>query len=293
MTAHDAPICSAFVNSTGAFSDGRSVRPPVTGRAYRDAMAESFVERDLKGARFHWVDLTGASFERVYLRDASFASVDFSGMRIRDAAIKDVVIDGEVESLTINGIDVVPLIEAELDRRHPERAKLRPTDADGFRAAWPVIVELWRETVDRARTLEPSLLHEQVNGEWSFIETLRHLVFATDSWIGRAILGEPSPWHPLALPWDQMPDAEGVPRDRDARPSLDEVLTVRADRMATVERVLADLTDERLAGSTTPVEGVGWPPPKSFPVREVLMVILNEEWWHRQFAERDLALAAR
>jgi hypothetical protein len=98
--------------------------------------------------------------------------------------------------------------------------------------------------------------------------------------------------HPLALPWDQMPDTEGVPRDRDARPSLDEVLALRADRMATVERVLGDLTDERLAGSTSPVEGVGWPPPKSFPVREVLMTILNEEWWHRQFAERDLAVLA-
>jgi uncharacterized damage-inducible protein DinB len=257
-------------------------------------VAESFVERDLKGARFNWVDLTSASFELVYLRDASFASVDLSGARIRNSAIKDVVIDGEVESLTINGIDVVPLIEAELDRRHPERLKLRPTDADGFRAAWIVIQELWRQTIAWARTIEPSLLHEQVNGEWSFIETLRHLVFATDSWIGRAILGDPSPWHPLALPWDQMPDIEGVPRDRAARPSLDEVLALRADRMATVERVLADLTDEQLADATTPVEGVGWPPPESFPVREVLMTVLNEEWWHRQFAERDLAaLAAR
>jgi DinB superfamily len=35
------------------------------------------------------------------------------------------------------------------------------------------------------------LLHESVGGEWSFIETLRHLVFATDSWIRRAILGDP------------------------------------------------------------------------------------------------------
>jgi hypothetical protein len=26
---------------------------------------------------------------------------------------------------------------------------------------------------------------------WSFIETLRHLVFATDSWIRRAMLGDP------------------------------------------------------------------------------------------------------
>jgi hypothetical protein len=257
-------------------------------------VGESFVERDLKGSRFSWVDLTAADFERVYLRDARFASVDFTGSRIRDAVISDVAIEGEVESLTINGVDVVPLVEAELDRRHPERLKLRPTDADGFRAAWPVIEQLWDETVERARALEPSCLHEQVNGEWSFIETLRHLVFATDSWIGRAMLGDTSPWHPLSLPWDQMPDTEGVPRDRDARPSLEEMVVLRSERMATVARVLRDVTDEQLDGATTPVEGPGWPPARSFPVREVLMVILNEEWWHRKFAERDLAaLAAR
>jgi hypothetical protein len=47
--------------------------------------------------------------------------------------------------------------------------------------------------------------------------------------VSRAILGEPSPWHPLDLPHDDMPDEPSVPRDRDARPSLDEVLALRAD----------------------------------------------------------------
>jgi hypothetical protein len=32
----------------------------------------------------------------------------------------------------------------------------------------------------------------------------------------------------------------------------------------------------------------GWPPPKSFPVAVCLSVVLDEEWWHRRFAERDL-----
>jgi hypothetical protein len=73
---------------------------------------------------------------------------------------------------------------------------------------------LWDRTVERARRLSPELLHESVGGEWSFIETLRHLVFATDSWIRRAILGDPSPWDPLDLPWDEMPDTPGMPRDR-------------------------------------------------------------------------------
>jgi hypothetical protein len=57
-------------------------------------------------------------------------------------------------------------------------------------------------------------------------------------------------------------------------------------------RVVADLTDDQLDGSTEPVAGPGSPPPESFPVREILATIINEEWWHRQFAERDLAALA-
>lgn len=49
-----------------------------------------------------------------------------------------------------------------------------------------------------------------------------------------------------------------------------------------------DLTDEQLAGSTEPVRAPGWPKPGSFPVRELLAIVINEEWWHRQLAERDL-----
>ena len=101
-----------------------------------------------------------------------------------------------------------------------------------------------------AGKFDPELLHESVDGEWSFIETLRHLVFATDSWIRRAILGDPSPWDPLDLPWDEMPDTPGVPRDRDVRPSLDVVLELRRDRMATVRQVIDSLTDESLDGDT-------------------------------------------
>jgi hypothetical protein len=134
------------------------------------------------------------------------------------------------------------------------------------------------------------LLHESVDGEWSFIETLRHLVFATDSWVSRAIGGDPAPWHPLGLPWDEAPDDLGWNPDRAARPSLDVVLELRRDRRATVTALLAGLTDETLGTSTTPVEGPGWPPSRSFPVRECLLIVLNEEWHHRQYAERDLAV---
>ena len=250
-------------------------------------MAE-FVGKDLSGSRLERVNLTGAELRDVDLSRSWFHSVALQGVVMRGVELVDVDIDGQISNLVINGVDVVPLVEAELDRRDPQRAKMRPTDPAGFREAWDIVESLWEGTVARARTLDPDLLHESVHGEWSFIETLRHLAFATDAWVRRAILGDPAPWHPLGLPWAEAPDTPGVPRDREARPSLDEVLSLRRDRMATVREVIDGLTDEFLASDTDPVEGPGWPPPKSFPVRKCLLVVLNEEWHHRRFAERDL-----
>ncbi len=179
-------------------------------------------------------------------------------------------------------------VTAGADRRDPDRARTRPTDAAGFRDAWAVIERRWAETVERARRLPPDLLHERVDGEWSFVETLRHLVFATDAWVKRAVLGDPSPWSPLDLPHDEMPDDPAVPRARDARPALDDVLALRADRMATVRRVLDELTDDALASMTRPVEAPGYPEPRSYPVHRCLRAVVNEEWEHRVYAERDL-----
>lgn len=238
--------------------------------------------------RFEHERLVDARFRLVDLSDARFDQVDLRGVVMRGVRLVDVDIDGEVSNLVINGVEVGPLIEAELDRRHPDRAKMRPSAPEGLREAWAIIERSWAETVARARRIDPHLLHASVDDEWSFIQTLRHLVFATDSWIRRAILGEPRPWDPLALPHDEMEDTPGVPRDRDARPTLDEVLALREDRMATMRRVLADLTEEQLDSRTVPVTEPGWPGPESFAVRECLLCILDEEWHHRLYAERDL-----
>jgi hypothetical protein len=247
-----------------------------------------YVGDELQGSRFRQVDLTGSLFQSCDLSKVEFRAVDMTGVTMRSVDLIDVRIDGSIENMVINGVDVGPLIEAELDRRYPLRAKMRPTTPEGFLEAWDVIERLWTQTVGRARRLPPATLHESVNGEWSFIETLRHLTFATDSWLQRAILGDPSPWDALGLPWDEMPDTVGVPRDRSARPSLDEVLHLRRDRMDRVRHYLAGVDEATLRAHTTPVEGPGWPPPQSLEVRRCLLIILNEEWEHRRFAERDL-----
>ena len=155
----------------------------------------------------------------------------------------DIDISGQIKNLRINGVDVAPLVEAELDRRYPGRAKMRPSDAAGYREAWDMLEPLWQQTVARARGVDPELLHRQVDGEWSFIETappgLRHRRLGEPRHPGPAVpLGPAGPATRRGVP-----EEPSVPRDRDARPSLDQVLALRADRMATVRSVLADLTD--------------------------------------------------
>src|SRR3954470_23683649 len=246
---------------------------------------------DRRGTALENVDMTGSRFTRVDFTGSTFRAVALHGVVMRDVEVSNTTIDGEIESLVVNGIDVAPFVEAELDRRHPERPLFRPTTADGFREAWTLNEGLWAQTVERARRLPPEKLHESVDDEWSFIQTLRHLAFASESWVGRGILGDPSPWHPLSLPWDQMQPRPGVPHDRDARPSLDEAIALRREAMAMMRRVVDALTDEQLDLRTEPLVSPGWPDEgESFAVRECLLVVLNEEWCHRMYAERDLAV---
>ena len=86
-----------------------------------------------------------------------------------------------------------------------------------------------------------------------------------------------------------MPDTPGVPRDREARPSLDEVLALRRDRMATVRAVVDGLTDESLAArhraGRRARAGRRRAASRS---ASACSIVLNEEWQHRLFAERDL-----
>jgi hypothetical protein len=237
--------------------------------------------------RFHEQDLTGAHFERVSHRDAQIKGVDLTGVRMRGVELVEVEISGELQNVVVNGVDIAPLVEAELNRRMPARAKMRPDDSDGFREAWAIVEQLWKGTVARAMPLPEAALHRNVDGEWSFIQTLRHLNLASAAWVYRMVRGTTSPWHALDLPWDEAPGWDGIPWDREARPSLDEVLTVRRERQAMVRHVLESLTDEQLAADVTRNEP-GWPRMEDFPVTECLRIVLNEEWQHRLYAERDL-----
>src|SRR3954466_5090679 len=115
---------------------------------------------DQRGAAVENVDMTGSRLTRVDFTGSTFRAVALHRVVMRDVEVSGTTIDGEIESLVVNGVDVAPLVQAELDRRHPERALLRATTADGFRAAWDENERLWAETVARARRLPEERLHE-------------------------------------------------------------------------------------------------------------------------------------
>ena len=162
----------------------------------------------------------------------------------------------------------------------------RPTDADGVRAAWSEAQARWTETIGRARALPEEQLNQNVDGEWSFVQTVRHLVFVTDSWVSRGMLGVRAPHHPLSLPPTGMKAVKDL--DLDARPSLEEVLALRTERTRMVDRVMTLLTDAELDEERRCV-GPGHPRAGLWSVRRCATAVVSEEWRHRDYAERDLA----
>jgi hypothetical protein len=236
----------------------------------------------------------GASFYDVSMAGASFREVDFTGATMRGVALEDVDIDGYIDNVVINGVDVVPLIAAELDRRHPVRVLMRSVDPDDLRRAWAEIETEWAATTERIAALPDELRNRRVDDEWSAVETMRHLIMATDAWYGRAIAGELSPYHPIGLAPTGMEDQDAMGLDPDASPSFEEVVAVRRSRQDTVREYLATATPETLQAPAAQVDAPGWPRPKpGRTVGQCLGVILDEEWVHRRFLVRDLdALAA-
>jgi hypothetical protein len=236
---------------------------------------QEFINADLRGARLVDTDLSGSRFQEVSFRYAKLRGVDFMHAEIW----------GQVAGLVINGIEIEPLIEAELERRHPGRATLFARDVDGVRASWTTIENLWADTVDRARRLPEAKLHEQVHGEWSFLETLRHLVMVDDGFI-RQVREPDRPWYPHGTPHTPFRDAFASIVDLDADPSSAEVFAAREERMAEVRDLVAsfDIDELRRVAPQSSHDFSGM----DLPVRYCFWRMVNEEWEHHSFAVRDL-----
>jgi hypothetical protein len=188
-------------------------------------------------------------------------------------------------SLVVNGVDVAPLVDAELDRRFPGRAQRRADEPESLRAAWAALERTWAATLDRVAAMPAGTAEVSVDGEWSFTQTLRHLVMAIDTWLRKAILEIDEPYHPIGQP--------NVEYDTDGHdpavfwmstPTYDEVLEARAGRVEMVRDFLAIVTAEDL----TATRRHPWAPEYPETVLACLHTILEEEWEHHRYAVRDL-----
>jgi hypothetical protein len=235
-------------------------------------------------------DLQGARFVGVNLRGARFVAADLSGVVMRgvDVQAADIeapwLFDGE-SHLRVNGVDVIAFVDAELNRRFPGLADRRAGDPDGLRAAWAALERTWAATLERVAAMPAGTVDVSVEGEWSFAQTLRHLVFATDVWLGRAILELEQPYHPIGQT-DAAAATDGVDMSifTAVEPSYAEVLDVREGHVAMVRDFLATATSEDLA---TPRKNA-WDPEHQETTLSCLHVILEEEWEHHRYAVRDL-----
>ncbi|NIK55240.1 DinB family protein [Kribbella shirazensis] len=223
-------------------------------------------------------DLKGAEFVGVNLRGARFVESDLSGVVMRGIDLQAADIDApwvtEVGgSLKVNGVEVAGYVEEELNRRFPGRAARRAQDPDGLRAAWAAVERTWAAALDRVAAMPEGTVDVSVDGEWSFAQTLRHLVHATDLWLGRAVLDQPL--HPLGLSYGATSAGD--------EPAYSEVLEARVGRVAMVRDFLATVTPAEL---DTPRKNPHGPHPET--TRSCLRVILEEHWEHYRFATRDL-----
>jgi hypothetical protein len=226
-------------------------------------------------------DLTEAVFWGADMSGARFRDVNLTGARISHSFVIDVDIDAFVDKLVVNGVDVTDYVN-ERDEWYPVRAMIRASDPEGLRAAWAALEEVWAPTIARAQALGEEKAQESVNGEFSFVQTVRHLVMAMDKWFTMPILGEG--FDAMGLPNTGSLEFPWPGLDYSVKPSLAEALAVRADRAATFRAYLADVDAADFPRTVEVLEN------GTVTVLDCLQTVMEEEFWHNRYALRDLAL---
>jgi DinB family protein len=216
-----------------------------------------------------------------------FVGTDLSGALFRDVDLSGAKITGLIDGLTVNDVEVAPLIAAELERRHPELILFRSDDPVDLSRGWQIVRDQWRATLARIGRLPPDRQQQRVNDEWSAIETLRHLIFVADDWFGRTVRGESAPYWPCGLVPSFLNGTEeryGI--DPAADPDSDEVMARLEERMAQLDLQFGKLTTAELSRICRPSYSAGGTDP--ITVQSCLQAVLDEFAAHRRYTERDL-----
>jgi uncharacterized protein YjbI with pentapeptide repeats len=103
------------------------------------------------------LDFRGQRLDDADFSDGRLHGPNLQGTKITDGWLRGADISGFIGGLRVNGVEVAPLVEAELNRRYPERLKLRARDPAGLAEAWMMIEDVWRATAARTRALPEPL----------------------------------------------------------------------------------------------------------------------------------------
>ncbi len=232
-------------------------------------------------------EFEGATFVRTSFRGATLRFSDVSGVTMRGVDVDGLDIDSHdlfFGRLLVNGVDVVPLVDAELNRQFPGRELQKAQTPEGLREGWVAVQAAWKRTV---ASTPPELVDAHVDDEWSLAQTLRHLILATDAWLRGGIQRLPQPFHEIGQIFTGAAEfGFDMSIFRAEPPPYQEILAVRADRQQLVTDFLATVTPELLAEERDDPWGGDWHP----SVGDCLRVILEEEWAHLRYVRRDLAL---
>ncbi|WP_336708013.1 DinB family protein [Oerskovia sp. USHLN155] len=233
-------------------------------------------------------EFEGATFVRASFKGATLRFSDVSGVTMRGVDLDGLDVDSHdlfFGRLIVNGVDVVPYVDAELNRQFPGRELQKAQTVEGLREGWVAVQAAWQETADGT---PPDLVDAHVEDEWSLAQTLRHLVLATDAWLGGGILRRQQPFHEIGQIFtgaDRMGFDMSIFRAQP--PAYEEILAVRAERQGQLTEFLATATPGLLAEERDdPWGGEDWHP----TVGDCVRVILEEEWAHLRYVRRDLAL---
>lgn len=233
-------------------------------------MGEEFEDRDLSESVFWGVNLQRATF-----RDA-----DLTGSTFFHVFMKNVSIDGEIERLVVNGVDVTDHVNQN-DRWWPLRDNLSPGSVEVLRESWATITAEWGALLAKVAAADPAIVNQSVNGEWSLRDTLRHLLFAVDKWFVVPVLGETS-FDPMGLPntGSQGRDWPGI--DMSLNPDLAAVLAARSAQHGRFTEHIASMSIESLPAT------VEVPENGTVPALMCFHVVLEEEFEHLRYMIRDL-----
>ena len=225
-------------------------------------------------------DLAGAVFWGADLTDARFRDVNLTGAKFSHSWLVNIEIDALVDNFVVNGVDVTNYVN-ERDPWHPLRAMLTPATPEETRATWSALETEWMKTIGVAQAIPEAKAQESVTNEFSFVETVRHLVFAMDKWFTAPILGED--FHPIGLP-NKGSLSVGWPNlDYTLRPTLTEALAVRADRAQRFRDFVSSVTAADLERRVDVIEN------GPHELKQCLHTVFEEEFWHNRYALRDLA----